>query len=59
MAGGMPSRGWDGGTTENEFNGIGGLQIYVMIVPVRGTFRPGERTFQCRTSMPAPPLAAP
>ena len=38
---------------------FGGLQIYVRIVPVRGTFRPGERTFQCRISMPAPPLAAP
>jgi hypothetical protein len=34
------------GPTETEFNGIGGLQIYVCIVPVRGTFRTGERTFQ-------------
>jgi hypothetical protein len=30
---------------ENEFNGIGGMPIYIRIVPVRGTFRTGERTF--------------
>jgi hypothetical protein len=44
--------------TENEFNGIGGMPIYVRDVPVRGTFRAGERTFQCKRSMPVPPLAA-
>ena len=44
--------------TENEFNGIGGLPIYIRIVPVRGTFRTGERTFQCKRSMPLVPLAA-
>ena len=30
------------GPTETEFNGIGGLQIYVCVVPVRGTFRTVE-----------------
>jgi hypothetical protein len=44
--------------SENEFNGIGGMPIYVRDVPVRGTFRAGERTFQCKRSMPVPPLAA-
>ncbi len=29
--------------TETEFNGIGELPIYIRIVPVRGTFRTGER----------------
>ena len=43
--GGIVSRGRCGGTTENEFNGIGGLPIYIRIVPVHGTFRTGERTF--------------
>jgi hypothetical protein len=35
-----------------------GCQSYVRIVPVRGTFRTGERTFQCKRSMPVPPLSA-
>ena len=56
--GGIVSRGRCGGTTENEFNGIGGLPIYIRIVPVRGTFRTGERTFQCKRSMPLPALWA-
>jgi hypothetical protein len=44
--------------TETEFNGIGGLPIYIRIVPVRGTFRTGERTFQCKRLLPLPPLWA-
>jgi hypothetical protein len=44
--------------TETEFNGIGGLPIYIRIVPVRGTFRTGERTFQCKRLLPLPPLGA-
>jgi len=44
--------------TEMEFNGIGGLPIYIRIVPVRGTFRTGERTFQCKRLLPLPPLGA-
>jgi len=34
--------------TKTEFNGIVGPPIYIRIVPVRGTFRTGERTFQCK-----------
>jgi hypothetical protein len=56
--GGIVSRGRCDGTTENEFNGIGGLPTYIRIVPVRGTFRTGERTFQCKRSMPLPALWA-
>ena len=41
--------------TKTEFNGIGGLPIYIRIVPVRGTFRTGERTFQCKKWLPLPP----
>jgi hypothetical protein len=44
--------------TKTEFNGIGGLPIYIRIVPVRGTFRTGERTFQCKKWLPLPPLWA-
>jgi hypothetical protein len=38
--------------------GSGGLPTYIRIVPVRGTFRTGERTFQCKTFMPFSPLGA-
>ena len=41
-----------------EFNGNGGPLIYIRIVPVRGTFRTGERTFQCKRFMPFSPLGA-
>jgi hypothetical protein len=34
--------------TETEFNGIGWLPIYIGIVPIRGTFRTGERTSDAR-----------
>ena len=44
--------------TETEFNRIGGLPIYIRIVPVRGTFRTGERTFQCKRLLPLTPLGA-
>jgi hypothetical protein len=44
--------------TETEFNRIGGLPIYIRIVPVRGTFRTGERMFQCKRFMPLSPLGA-
>jgi hypothetical protein len=44
--------------TETEFNGIGALPIYIRIVPVRGTFQTGERTFQCKRFMPLLPSGA-
>jgi hypothetical protein len=43
--------------TETEFNGIGGLSIYIRIVPVSGTFQTGDQT-QCKKSTPFSPLRA-